>query len=123
MSQLRACTVFAIAGLVGCGGGGGGSISPEEFGDAIVDAVCERYARCGLVTSVAACRDLVQAADAQFIELVNAIEMGTIEYDGGLVADCIDAFASASCDETSESVRAEPDACADAIQGTVPDGG
>src|SRR5690349_24586275 len=107
MSQLRAGTLAVIVGLAGCGGGGG-SVSPDEFGDAIAQALCERYARCGVVASVAECLDLVQVG-GEFTELIHAVEMGTIEYDGGKVAECLDAFAAASCDDTSESVRHEPD--------------
>jgi hypothetical protein len=120
MSQKRACTLALIVGLTGCGGGGGGGLAPEDLGEAMADAFCTRLVRCGLVASTAACEALL---DVDNEELLAAIEAGTIDYDGVAARECLDAFAAASCDQSSESVRVEPPACAEAIRGTVADGG
>lgn len=113
-----------IVGVLGCKGGSGGSIPPDELGEALIDALCGRFVRCGVIEDQAACLDLFGGQiDTSIVELENAIANGTVLYDGVATARCLDAFEQQSCDETSESVRVEPQACDDAIRGTVADGG
>jgi hypothetical protein len=121
MAYMRAYTLAAIVGLYGCGGGGGGgSIPIEELGNELQEAFCSRIVRCGLVDDVASCSELIDFNDE---EIQAGVAAGTIDYDGELARDCLDAFAAASCDGSSESARVEPPSCREAIRGTVADGG
>jgi hypothetical protein len=117
----RALLVCSLVGLVtvaaACGGGG---VKIDDLDDELVDALCERQVRCGAYASLDECR---AAANASIEELKRAIEAGRVDYDEGKAGDCLEALGSASCDTTSESARDEPDACREAIRGTVADGG
>jgi hypothetical protein len=121
MFHTRAYTLALIAGLYGCGGGGGGgSIPIEELGPELREAFCARLVRCGLVDTEASCAELVDLNDE---EVQAGVAAGTVAYDGEAARECLDAFASASCDASAESARVDPPACAEAVRGTVADGG
>jgi hypothetical protein len=115
---LRALLISSVVALAAACGGGGVKI--DDLDDELIDALCERQVRCGAYASVEACR---AAANASIEQIKRAIEAGRVDYDEGKAGDCIEALGDASCDVTSESSRDEPDACREAIRGTVADGG
>jgi hypothetical protein len=123
MATSPRCGVLlaTMMAVTACGddGASGASVPIEDLADAYADAMCSRYARCGVVVSAAACRDSFRLS---FATIQHSVEEGRIAYDGAAVASCLAGLAAAACDVTSESSRVDPAACAQAIRGTVPDG-
>lgn len=115
--SLRALCVLLISSAAACGGGG---VELADLGDELIDALCARQVRCGAFTNEADCKVY---ASASLDQIKRSVEAGRVAYDADAAGDCLEAFKSASCDVTSESSRDEPAACADAIKGTVIDGG
>lgn len=123
MSRTKICLVIALL-CVGVGYGcGGGGVPVDELDTALVDALCKRLVRCGAVEDTNACSEALGELDTGLIELQHAVAGGTIRYDADAMEECLAAFESASCDETAKDVRLEPEACAEAIRGTIADGG
>lgn len=119
-SSLRALGALVIS--LGCSFAaacGGGGVKLDDLPDELIDALCERQVRCGAYTSVAECRADVRV---RFEEILAGVEDGRIVYDEDKAGDCLEALGGASCDATQENVREEPEACRDALRGTVPDG-
>jgi hypothetical protein len=119
MSPAGMRLVAVMVCAVGCGGG----VAIEDYGDALADAFCERFARCGGIESRAVCREILGDPGSYFIELQHAVADGSVIYDEEAMEECLDALASASCDRTAANARVEPQACRDALRGTVADGG
>ncbi len=114
LSVLFVCCASLAAA---CGGGG---VKIEDLDNEFIDALCERQVRCGAYASVAECKADVLV---RFDDLVAGVDAGRIRYDEGKAGDCLDALGSASCDTSAQDVRDQPQACRDAFQGTVADGG
>jgi hypothetical protein len=121
MPSLRPSFVAALiaAAAAGCGGG---SIDINDLGPAVADSTCQYYVSCGLFSTVDDCKTFFgnNSIDPQ---LLADVEAGLIDYDGGAAKDCLDALASASCNQGDESSRTTPSSCDDAFSGTVADGG
>lgn len=111
-------SIVAIVLCVGCGGG----VSIDEFPDALVDALCTRYVRCGVVEDHDSCRALLNGFE-NLADIQHAVANHSVRYDEDKMQDCVDAFAATSCDQSSESARVDPPACLAALRGTVADGG
>ena len=110
---------------VGCGGSD--TAGPTAIGDLAaqdVAALCDYQARCGAVTSAAACVAIF-SADAQYSIAVIAplVANGTIKYDAAKARACLDLIHVVPCDNSQRAVRVEPDACAQTFTGTIADGG
>lgn len=121
MLRLRNVAIAtAIASLAACGGSS--SVAITDLGSSLLDAQCQHYVDCGVVESVAVCKDLLRNFfNTAAIE--GGITAGKIKYDGGKAGECIDAFAGASCNPGDQGNRTTPQACLDAIKGTIADGG
>lgn len=118
----RLCTLglATLASLVAACGGGG--IAITDLDDAFIDAQCEYYVRCGVVESTAVCRQLI-GDGLNVAELQGAIDAGKVSYNEDKAGDCVDAFANQSCNPGDRDNRVTPQACLEAIAGTVADGG
>jgi hypothetical protein len=119
MSKLIAVTVVV---LVACGGGGS-SLSLDDYPAARRDAFCEYAVACGEVADVAACRTTSLGQPVQLTASERAaIAAGTIVYRGSDAQTCVDGLAARSCDVTSQSSRVLPDACFTVLVGTQGEG-
>ncbi|MBV8760477.1 MAG: hypothetical protein JO257_24510 [Deltaproteobacteria bacterium] len=107
--------------LVGCGGG----LTIDEYPSAVRDAFCKYLARCGSFPDVDTCK----RANIGINLVINpsdkaSVDQGKVIFDGSLAQDCLDAFASQTCDTTDQDGRAFSTAkCRDIIKGTVGNGG
>jgi hypothetical protein len=117
---MRHLVIVTAVLLAACGAD---SVSLDSYPDAVRDAACRHLVKCGIVESLDTCRKVniginihVSASDQA------AIDMGKTRYDGENAQRCLDALASRSCDVTSESNRAIPDACREIATGTQHDG-
>jgi hypothetical protein len=96
------------------------SISLSDLPAATVDALCTYSARCGQMPDVASCK---AAAGTDMGQLSADVQAGKIKYDGKAAAACLDAMRSASCNHSDPFNEGEPQACKDALKGTVADNG
>jgi len=114
---------FVIASVVLFAACGTDSVSLDDYPAAVRDAACRHLVACGVVEDLATCRKInigvnihVSASDRA------AIDMGKTRYDGENAQACLDAIAARSCDVTSQSNRAIPDACREIVSGTQHEG-
>lgn len=121
---LLGCVVVA-----GCGddGGGGGSVTLDEYGAGTAAATCEIFEECygtDLLETFAGADCVGRFSriydEAVVPQLEAAIAAGTITYDGGRAAACLDALESAGCGIVD---RMPPPPCDEALVGTVAPGG
>ncbi len=109
--------------IAACGGGsGGGPIPIDELPQQVIDALCGFEVRCGAVSSEAICIAEFEQ-ELNTADVVAGVHDGKITYDANLARQCLDAYNTMSCDATAQSVRVQPQACKDAVKGTVADGG
>lgn len=123
MTRLGLSVVAASLGaafLFGCGGGG--SVKVENLGDAVADSACDRLERCGAIADHATCVAIYKTLINED-NIIAGVNAGLITYDGGKAQECLDALSGASCDPSAMDERVLPQACTDAIKGTVADGG
>jgi len=102
------------------------SVALSDTADALHEAVCQWFTRCGEVPDVASCMTGNIGLTFHISPSVQAmVDMGKAKYDGAKMASCIAAFANRSCDQTSESFRDffMEKACIEALVGTVSAGG
>ena len=123
---MRKLVTVMFLVLVACGSD---AVSLDGYPDAIRDARCRHLVKCGEVESVDACRkantgELGGDVALPFVDasVRAAVDKGMTKYDGDNVQACLDAFADRSCDVTSQSARAVPDACLKVLSGTQGDG-
>lgn len=118
---LHAASVLVLSAIVASSGAAcGGGVKISDLDDELVDKLCARQVRCGAYASVAECKADVRV---QIEEIQRSVESGRTNYDEDAAGDCLDALGDASCDVTAQNVREQPQACRDAFQGTVADGG
>lgn len=112
--------VIATAVLAGCGVD---PVAVDDYASEVRDAYCRYLARCGGIEDVATCRRLEIGLHVRLsaTELA-AIDMGRTKFDGENARRCLDALADRSCDTTSKSNRAVPDACRSIVTGTLHEG-
>jgi hypothetical protein len=124
---LVSIRLLVLVLVAACSGGG----HPSEFGTVPIEdvntdakrAICEFETRCGQSPDVATCMGANVPISLGFdADMVNAIAAGKVIFDATKYGQCLDALAAESCDRTSQSARYMPDACAEAITGTVPYG-
>lgn len=84
--------------------------------------LCARWLRCGLMTSVALCMDLMQNKWRRPCNAVEASSMkdGRIAFDGVAAKICHDASATRACNGRENYIF---DKCAGVFRGLVPNGG
>ena len=110
--------VASLLGVTACGGSD--SIALGDLGDEVVRAQCARTVRCGAYVSMDEC---LASGRVNLDLIAHAVDAGRVAYDGEAARACLDALEGASCDTTTEGARVEPAACAQALAGTVADGG
>ncbi len=108
------------------GGGTGESVPISEVPKLYAEASCSAVRKClgeavDVLLGGESCTANTEAAIADDLpRLEQGIEEGKITYDGEKVRACIDAIETAGCDLLDNS---EPEACRDALTGTVASGG
>jgi hypothetical protein len=126
MTKTRLAYVTAVTlALVACGDDDGGSLAVADVPERLEGEVCAQAVACGLSPDEATCR-ATTFLDTDSNDLEAAVARGTVIYDAGAAADCIDAFADflGGCAFSDQgSIDEPPDACARAVQGTVAAGG
>jgi hypothetical protein len=95
-------------------------LDKTDLQSAFVDAQCTHLVSCGVFPDSNACH----RAYTGYIFAVEptkfaAIDAGKILYDGVAARECIDSYATASCDRTQQSARVSPDACDHVVEGTL----
>lgn len=118
MSLRPACTAIAGLALSACSGP---SVPLHEFPDRLEAASCAQLARCGYMPDVESCRaSTFVDVDAGLLDLVAAVDRGTVGYDGDRAAECLSGMTDAGC---SFADAAPPAACDEVFTGLVADGG
>lgn len=146
LTLVCVCGLVAVAG-VACGpdtngNNGGGSITPEEAQDEInellADSFCKSFYQCpeeqdpqsvlfaSRYETEEACSENILSAFGFPSDdtLSRDVEAGLIEWDGAKGRECIDALKDTLSDPCGDlfSGGEEPEACAQAVQGTQPMG-
>lgn len=143
MRGWRAVLAVMWVGLTACGGaddggGGGGDIEQvipverADFNAEAAQALCERYARCGLIEDRERCE--AEELSTGFVRQVGlgtrydaALEEGRIRYDADIAGQCVLALREGSCNVAPVSLPMqnrgiEYDARCRFLQGQVADG-
>lgn len=140
MRGWRAVLAVLWVGLAACDGDDApvddpsqhGSVEQADFNAKAAEALCERYARCGLIEDEARCRE--QQVSAGVVRQVGlgtrydeALAAGRMHYDAKGAGDCIQALREGSCDEAPMSLAMqnrgiEYDSLCRVFAGQVPDG-
>lgn len=116
MRGWRAVLAVMWAGLAACGGTEGGGderdvipVERADFNAKADEAVCERYARCGLIEDRERCQEQQRAVG--FSHRVGlgtrydaALEAGRIRYDADVAGQCVQALRDGSCEEDPVSL-------------------
>lgn len=122
---------FSILALAACGGddGGpsGGPVTLDELPDAYTGVLCDRIAECsilgGYIFTQLACADLAyEFRNGSLVELEQGIEDGTIVYDADAMGACLDALATASCEDLALNSFDGLPGCEGAIAGQIAEG-
>ncbi len=111
-------------GSGGSGGsaGGGSEVAIDQVPSLYAAAACEAYERCaGVVFELVApgekCADRLEAElEGELPRFEEAVDRGTLVYDGTKLRACTEELGNKSCDELLER---ESDTCEAALQGTV----
>ncbi len=120
-------SVAGLVAAVGCGGSSssGSEIAIDDVGSLYADAQCKAVTDCfgNVLELFQPGEDCAQgfetAFDDQLGALKAAIDDGRVTFHGDRVQACLDAVSSSGCDGL---LRGEPQACKDALQGTVASG-
>jgi hypothetical protein len=115
---------WVVLAIAACGNGsGGGSIPLAGLGSAAVDAFCDAYVRCGLISDLETCR-MLNLIDLTVANTVAAVAAGKVIYHGDKARECFDQLSGTTCDRTMVfSNRNRPIACDQTFEGTVGDAG
>lgn len=93
------------------------TITFAELDGALLDAKCERLARCGAFADEASCKAWFRPRPD--LDLAAAVDTGKIRFDGELAKLCVDTLAAQSCDATARAVRLAPQTCEGMFVGTL----
>lgn len=115
--MFKLVLVFTALTATACGSDG---VSIDDFSTKYSDAYCANQAKCQGAKTVAECKASQSLNDTSFLTLLEAVQNGTVKYDEGTGADCIDSVRGASCN--FEGLY-EENACEDLFVGTVAQGG
>ncbi|MFT3695785.1 MAG: hypothetical protein QM831_21790 [Kofleriaceae bacterium] len=94
------------------------STSPSDYEGQLRDANCAQLVRCNEFPDVTSCQQFFVVNDASFEAEIAA---GTINFDSDKANECINAIKNAPCDLTAKESRVTPDACTQAVSGTLED--
>ena len=114
MLDMRRLAVFALIAVTGCSSG----LDYAGFADALVDARCTYYTRCGLAAAGPECRAFFDRMAIESPSTQAALDAGTLAYHADTAQACLDAYAGLACDLTQQS----PDdlaTCYEVLTGTV----
>jgi hypothetical protein len=114
MRRAPAYLVLAVS-LAACSGGGGG-IALADLQTKSLDARCSFLVRCGLFADADSCHKFFIITDDPSAQA--AVDMHKSNYDGGNAKACLDAIAAASCDQTQQDSREQPEPCKHIFTGT-----
>ncbi len=122
---------LGIVGLIGCGGGpGGGAIAYDDLPEAFSEAACSVFDDCDtlLPSELGAdgCRRYFTSVYRNgYLALYrDAIDRGTIVYDGDAAGSCIAFYDERGCDLLSAGISPEyAETCGRIFRGQVEDGG
>lgn len=112
---MRCLAVLAL--LAGCSGG----IDMADYRDAVRDAACRYYKRCGAVASDADCRAFFDRLALDDPNPAAAVDMNKLAYAADAAQSCVDAYGKLSCDST-QLTRHELDVCNEVFTGLVKTG-
>lgn len=116
LSRVGIVVVLSGCLLAACGGGGG-SLTFDQYVARAEDVVCTINVRCGSLPDKASC---VPSLDG--LEQAKAdISSGKTKFDGVAGAACLDAIGDYDC--RLSTVLFEPEACDRTATGTIADGG
>ena len=140
MRAWQAVIAVLLTVLVACGGTedsdkapGGGPVERADFNAKVIEAYCERSARCGRIEDPERCQQqtALGAGVGVFIRLNTrydeALAAGRIRYDAQVAGQCVQAIREGSCEENplSRPMRdrgMEYDPRCRFLQGQVADG-
>ncbi|RMG20502.1 MAG: hypothetical protein D6729_02655, partial [Deltaproteobacteria bacterium] len=108
----------------GGGGGGGNDLALADVGGEVAKIVCKAMVQCyGIGGDQASCEAewTAQFEDQTQKLWENAVNKGTLQYDGKKMRECLDALAAGGCTVFADGTT--PAACDEALQGTVDAGG
>src|SRR5689334_1160038 len=108
---MRCLAVFAL--LAGCSG-----LDYAQFPDAITNARCDYFVRCGVVASSTECRAYYDRISIASPSTQPAIDMNKVVYHADIAQQCLDAFSALSCDASKQTGH-ELDVCNGALTGTL----
>lgn len=109
--------LLAVSLPVGACGGGGGPVTLDDFGSRFDDAICDVLVACHDEPDKASC---LATWPFQFGQVVADVKAGKVKFNADAAAACIDGVRAESC---SISLSKGIQACQDAFQGLVADGG
>jgi hypothetical protein len=113
--MIVTCVLFAACGT--------DPVSFDGYPEAFRDAYCRYLVKCGEAESVDTCTKLNISLTLRLsASQLAAVDMSKVVFNGDKARSCLDAFASRSCDETSQSNRIPPDDCREILVGTQHDG-
>ncbi len=116
--------VLVLGLLAACDDDSGGPIGIDDLGDAIANTYCNLYVKCGLIDSLATCRQIDLLDDAEIdADLKAAVDAGKVIYHPDKAGECLAAF-GATCDvSNAPGSRSTSLACDQTFEGTVGSGG
>jgi hypothetical protein len=103
---------------------GGGDLPIEQLFDAQLTAICDYFVRCGMFEDTPKCKTVFGSNAQVPYDIVDAVNMGKVNYDASKARACIDAIAQRSCERWNTlGNRPAPVACTEVLTGTVASGG
>ena len=109
---MRRLAIIAL--LSGCSTG----IDYDHFADALIDARCAYFVRCGVADSATECQAFYQRVAVDNPSTNAAIDDGKVEYHADVAQACFEAYAALSCDQTLQAGD-ELDVCNGVLTGTL----
>jgi len=112
---MRRLAVLAL--FCACTGG----VDYAHFDDALIDARCNYYVRCGVAAAVTECQAFYTRTALDTANTQSALDAGKLVYHADTAQACLDAYAGLSCDTTAQT-PADLAICTDVLTGTLAEG-
>lgn len=122
MKRILISVLFLVSACGDGNGKSGDSISIDDLGPQLLDALCSRAIRCGLAPDKSGCAEGLYARQQLYAD----VKAGKVIYDGHAAAACLDFYGTAGCnlsDETSSAHISQLQSCRETAKGTVGTGG